>query len=100
MKIFLTILTFLLASSADCQNNEVTNTLLTGYSHSVVYFAKSGKIILINGGKEAATTGTKTELWEFSNHTWNLINATGPQARNWFAAAYDQKEDISIPMVG
>ena len=78
------------------------DTLITGYSHKLVYFKKSGKVILVNGGPESGPESRSAErtidLWELKENKWVKIAAqNAPPLRNGFAVAYDtDKENIFL----
>jgi hypothetical protein len=63
----------------------------------LVYFEKTGKVILINGGGSIDPIAPPVEIWEWTGTTWIFISDNnGPPARLDFSITYDSKREVLI----
>ena len=71
--------------------------LIPGRTSETFYHNKLKKTILINGAFTPGPWHTKhVELWQWNNNDWELVSDSGPEVRNSFSYAYDDKRNVLV----
>lgn len=69
-----------------------------GLWHELVYHARAGKLLLLNGEPETGTPAQELlELWSLDAQGWSRVAVTsGPRWRNAASAAYDARRGVLV----
>jgi hypothetical protein len=71
-----------------------------GAWHHLVYDARLGGVVLVNGGpEEGHPADAALELWHWDGRTWRTLHPTGgeaPRWRNFAAVTYDSDRSVLI----
>lgn len=71
--------------------------LIPGRSSDLFFHTKLNRTLLINGAFTPGPWHTKyIELWQWNNNQWKLLSDSGPEVRNLYSYAYDQKRNVLV----